>query len=134
MIKLSLKNKPVGFYIGFASALLMLIADILYIALDFGDRTFSYLTFSLVLAAALIDIITYIADKPVFDFMSVITCAMYGVGFGKLLHLGLPTMSDVWNGVNFVGGDPKAVVLFSVLFIVGIIAAIISRFMKQREV
>lgn len=133
MVKLSFKNKTAGFYVGIAAAIFMLISDILYIALDFGDRTFSYLTFFLIMAAAVIDILMYIIDKPVLDAASVITCAMYGVGFGKLLHLVLPTLSDVWNGVNFVGGNPKSAVLFSALFFIGTIAAIASRFMQQRK-
>lgn len=28
------------------------------------------------------------------------------------LYIGLPTLSDVWNGVNFIGGNPLAVMVF----------------------
>ena len=45
--------------------------------------------------------------------------------------VGLETLSDVWNDVNFVGGNPTMAITFIVLFAIRTVAAIVAAFMKE---
>ena len=125
------KNRGIGFYLGCATAVLMLIFDIVYIAADFGDRTFTVLTFVLILLGAIAEIIYALLDIKLLDFIPVLSCALYGIAFGQLLMVGLETLSDVWNDVNFVGDNPTMAITFIVLFAIGTVAAIVAAFMKE---
>lgn len=125
------KGRGIGFYIGLASAVLMLVFSIVYIAVDSSDRTFSILTFALALVGAVIWIAYTLLDFKFLDFLPILSCACYGVAFAQHLRLGLETLSDVWNGVNFVGGNPTMAITFIVLFGIGMITALVAAFMKE---
>lgn len=126
-------GRTAGFYIALGAAVLFIVSDIIFIAVDAGDRTFSYVTFALILAGAAIEIASAFFDYVFLDFLPVVSCICYGVAFGMHLYLGLPTLSDVWNGVNFVGGNAQAVITFAVLFGTGLLAALVACFMKRRR-
>lgn len=111
----------------------MLVADILYIALDGADRTFSLLSFGFILAGALVQIVSAFLPGKIAFAMPVISVACYGVGFAQCLLLGLETLSDVWNQVTFVGGNATMAVLFIALFFVGTSAAIVSSFIQEEK-
>lgn len=137
-VKEYLKNrfvsgKTAGFYLSVAAALIMLISDIAYIASDFGDRTFSFITFAFVLAGVALEFAVVFADLRFGDVMSLLSCICYGTALGMHIYLGLPTLSDIWNGVNFVGGNADAVIAFSVTFGIGTVAAVAANFMKRSK-
>ncbi|MCX4313585.1 MAG: hypothetical protein OSJ83_06995 [Clostridia bacterium] len=127
------KNKTVGFWLGFGASLALLITDIIFIAVDFSDRTFSAVTFALILVGAAAEIAYFFLDFGFLDFIPLVACLCFGVALGMHLNLGLATLSDVWNGVNFIGGDPKAAIGFGIVFILGTIVTAISCFMRQRK-
>ncbi|SCP98435.1 hypothetical protein [Anaerobium acetethylicum] len=126
-----LKNRTIGFWIGFAASCLMLIADIIFYITDSADRTFSFVTFMFIMAGVACELLVIVKD---FRFAPVLPPVCFGVALSMHLYLGLPTLSDVANGVNFVGGNPTAVVVFGACFFVGTIAAIVSSFMEQSKV
>lgn len=126
-------GRTIGFYLALGAAVLFLISDIIFVAVDAGDRTFSYVTFALILVGAAIEIVSVFFDYKFLDFLPVVSCACYGVAFGMHLYLGLPTLSDRWNGVNFVGGNGDAVITFAILFGIGLVAALAACFMKRRR-
>ena len=111
------KNRGAGFYLGFATSVLMLIFSIVYIAL--------------VLLGALIGMAYALIDVKLLDFLPVVSCVFYGVAFGQHLFLGLETLSDVWNDVNFIGGSPALAITFIVLFAVGTVASLVAAFLKE---
>lgn len=125
------KNRGAGFYLGFATSVLMLIFSIVYIAADSADRTFSVTVFVLVLLGALIGMAYALIDVKLLDFLPVVSCVFYGVAFGQHLFLGLETLSDVWNDVNFIGGSPALAITFIVLFAVGTVASLVAAFLKE---
>lgn len=126
-------GRGIGFYIGFAAAIAMIVFDIAYIIADRGDRTCSMLSFALVLAGSVLYIAYAVLGLDVLDFVPVATCALYGVAFGHHLMLGLETLSDVWNDVNFVGGNATMAVAFIVMFAVGTVAAVTASFFKENK-
>ena len=125
-------HKPVGFYIGLGSAVAMLIANIAFLGADIGDRTFTALTFVMNLVGAAIWIVYAFIDLPLLDFMPILGAACYGVGLGKHLFLTLESLSDVWNGVNFVGGNAMLALAFALAFAICLICAVASCFMRDR--
>lgn len=124
------KNRTIGFWIGFIGTIIMLAANVLFIIIDYGDRTFSFITFGLILLGVIGEIlVVYTA----FQFTTLIPAVCFGVALSMHLYLGFPTLSDVVNGVNFVGGNPKAVIQFGVMFLIGTICALTSNFMNQSK-
>ena len=107
------KDRTVAYWLALAAAAVMLITDIIFIATDLGDRTFSLVTFFLVLLGVIIEVVYAVLDISFLDF--------------------LPTLSDVWNGVIFVGGNPQAALAFGIIFLIGTITALVSCFMKQKK-
>lgn len=127
------KDRTVGYWLAVAAAAVLFIADIIFIATDVGDRTFSVVTFVFVLLGVASEIVYIVLDKKILDFLPVLSCAFYGVSVGMHWNLGLGTLSDVWNGVTFVGGDPTAALSFGIIFTICTVAAVISCFMKQKK-
>lgn len=127
------KGRGIGFYVGVAAAALMLIFDIIYIAADFGDRTFSVLAFVLILLGVAVEAAYVLLDIKLFDFLPFVSCALFGVAFGHISMLGLETLSDVWNGVNFIGGNPSMAITFIVLFAIGTVCAVVAAFMRENK-
>ena len=132
-MKNKVEKKTKKFSLGMFTAIFMLVADMLYIALDSSDRTFSMLAFGLILAGALVQIVSSILPKKIAFAMPIISVACYGVGFAQCLSLGLETLSDVWNQVTFVGGNATMAALFIGLFFVGTFVSIISSFVQDKR-
>lgn len=132
---MNLKNlfssKKGGFYVGAAVAAVALIADILFIAFDLQDKTFSFITFFMVLAGAAATVAELFLP---FDFWPLVSTLFYGAGAGMHIYLALPTLSDVWNEVNFVGGNPVMAAVFSVIFLAVAIVSAVSCFMTRSAV
>lgn len=129
-VKQAFKNRTVGFYIGLAAAVVALIGDILYIAIDGADRTFTSAGFALVLVGAIAELLVVFTE---FRFAPLIPAAFYIGGFALALNVALPSLSDVWNGVTFIGGNATLGVIFSATFLICATAQTASCFMNQRR-
>lgn len=127
------KGRSFGFYLSFASAALMFVCDILYIATDHGDYTFSVLAFALLLVGSLLTLAYCLAGLKFLDFIPAVSCILYGFGFGSHLTVALESLSDVWNGVNFVGGNAMVGLAFIILFAVALIAAVVAAFLREEN-
>lgn len=124
------KGKTVGFWVGVIATAMMLIADIAFIIVNRGDKTFSWVTAGLILAGVLGEVLV-VGKNPV--FAPLIPAICYGVALSMHLYLGLPTLSDIVNGVNFVGGNSTAVLVFGGIFLFGTVLAVAASFMGQTE-
>jgi hypothetical protein len=124
------KDKTVGFYLAFAAAAVALVADLIFVATDAADRTFSVITFLFILFGVACQALASIKD---WFFLPILPAACYGVALGMHLYLGLATLSDIWNGVNFIGGNPAAAVAFSAIFGLCTLAAAAACFLPQRK-
>lgn len=127
------KDRTVGYWLAVASAAAFLIADVAFIATDMGDRTFSLVTFFFILGGVAVEFAYAALGKKGPDFLPVVSCALYGVALGMHWNLGLATLSDVWNGVKFVGGNATAALAFGIVFAVCTAAATVSCFMDQKK-
>lgn len=124
------KDRTSGFWIGFMAACLMLAADIVFIIFDYRDRTFSFVTFGLIIAGFAAELLVLIKN---YYFAPLLSSICFGVALSMHLYLGFPTLSDVVNGVNFIGGNPQAVIIFGIAFAIGTVASLISCFMNQSK-
>lgn len=127
-----MNKKSLSQKIALGTAIVLLIADIAFFIFDGGDRTFSYVTFFAGLGGAVFLVMHFLFSTKL-DFIPLIASALLGIALGMHLFLGLPTLSDIVNGVNFVGGNSSAVVVFGSIFLVANISSVFICFMKQEE-
>ncbi len=114
-MKKAFENRTPGFCLSLAAAVISLIGAVLYIVLDGSDRTFTILGFAFALAgAASTALVVFTRLK----FAAVIPTALYAAAFGLVLRVALPSLSDVWNKVNFIGGNAAMGMAFSAVFLV----------------
>jgi hypothetical protein len=99
----------------FTAAAIALIGSVLYLILDHGDRTFSWLAFGLALAGAAL---TLLPVKTKLAFAPLLPTALYAAAFGLVLRAALPSLSDVWNGVNFIGGNATLGMTFAGVYLI----------------
>lgn len=130
MFKNVFKDRTVGFYIGFCSAIVALVADVLFIAFDVSDRTFSVAAFVLMLLGALSIALAALTDL---EFAPLLPAGCFIAGFALTLNAALPSLSDVWNGVSFIGGNAVLGMVFSAVFFLCAAASVTACFMKWRK-
>ena len=122
--------RTAGFYLDFLACLAAFIGIFAFIASDRGDITFSWITVGLLAAGIFFGILNALTDLAVCPLFTAL-----GLGCALSFHLyqGLPTLSDQWNGVNFIGGNPQAVTQFGILFGACTLLSLISCFLPQRK-
>lgn len=124
------KNRTVGYWIGLGAAGLAVLSSILMLIIDFGDRTCSIGAFVTMLVGGICFVSVMFFD---FKFLPLIPSLLFILGFYLELDAALPSLSDMWNGVTFIGGNGIMGLIFSVLFAISAIASIVSCFMKQTK-
>ncbi len=123
-------DRTIGFWIGLVASVLMLVGDVAFLITDSADRTFSYITFGLILAGVVCEALVVFLDWKV---MPLLCAVCFGAALSYHLFIGLPTLSDVVNGVHYIGGNPTAVVVFGGIFAVGTLLTLCASFMNQRK-
>ena len=63
-----------------------------------------------------------------FDLAGFVTAVLYSASFGFVLRVAIPSLSDVWNKVNFIGGNAAMGAIFSVTYLVCAVLAVIACF------
>mgnify|MGYP001781954063 FL=1 len=124
-MKKSFADRNFGFYILLAAAFVALAGAILYLALDGGDRTFTILGFLLALAGA---VSTILAVLTRLKFAPLVPTALYAAASAFVLRLALPSLSDLWNKVNFIGGNAVLGMTFAGVFLLCAVLGTVSCF------
>ena len=117
-------------YFGEAVAVISAVSAVIFIVMDRSDRTFSPVTVLLLLLGAVSWLLALVVKK---DLVPLVATVFLGAGLSVHLYQGLPTLSDIWNGVNFIGGNPIMVVVFGVVFGIVTILSVISLFLNLYE-
>ena len=102
-----------------------LIGSILYFALDGSDRTFHLIGFVLGLAGALSTAIGLFTDLK---FSPLVPTALYCAAFSLVLRVAVPSLSDVLNHVNFIGGNAFLGMTFAGVYFAAAILGVVSCF------
>lgn len=144
-VKGCFKNRTVGFYLSFGAACVAFIAAIAYLVVTASedmslmqadnqisgfDRTFSLVGFIIVLVGALSEILVVFTD---FKFAIVIPTVLTAVGAGVTLSQCIYTLMDVFNGINFYGGNLGIAFAIPILLGVVVIVECVASFMSMRK-
>ena len=108
------ENRTAGFVLNLAAAAVSLIGALLYLALDGSDRTFTSIGFALALAGA---VSTALVVFTRLKWAPLLPTALYSAAFGLVLRVAVPSLSDVWNKVNFIGGNAAMGMAFAGVFL-----------------
>ena len=128
IIKSPFKSRPAAFWIGLGTAALAIVSAVMLIALDHGDKTFSATAFVCMLVGGITFAAVVFFD---IELAAVVPGLLYVIGFAFELDATLPPLSDVWNGVNFIGGNATMGLTFTVIFAVCALIAVVTCFMEQ---
>lgn len=107
MLQKSKKNA--SFYFRVATAVLALVT-LIYYSIQSNIDTCFRLPIAILLGAAIVLEIVSLFVK--LDFLPMLAAAAIGVSFGLMLFYALPTFSDIWNNVNFIGGNATAYFIY----------------------
>lgn len=124
------EKRTLGFYLSLAAAAVGLIGSVLYIVLDGSDRTFTLFGFALALAGA---VSTALIVFTKLKFAPFVPMALYTAAFGMVLRAAVPSLSDVWNKVNFIGGNAAMGCAFAGVFLLCAVLGCVSCFLGTEK-
>lgn len=125
-----LKAKSAAQNIAYATLLVGLVADIIFIALDFGDFTFTIGCFVCILLGSLVGLADIFLDGGTCIWLASL---LYSAAVGFHLYKGLQSVSDLWNGVNFIGGNQTMAIVFGIIFLVLAFTLIALNFFELKK-
>lgn len=105
-------DRKASFYIWAAAAILALGGVIYYAIQSNADSCFDIKYFIALLAGVILFCAGVFTRK---DFFIMLTAAAFAAAFGFMLYDMLPSLSDVWNGVDFIGGNLTAYIIYTVI-------------------
>lgn len=107
-----------------AAAVVAVVGSVFYLVLDGADKTFTWLGFGFALAGAASTVLCLTR----FKLAPFVTASMYCAAFGLVLRVAIPSLSDVWNKVNFIGGNAAMGMVFSGVYLLCAVLAVVSCF------
>lgn len=131
-LKEKLAAKSAAQYVAYAAALIGLIADIAFIIVDGSDQTFTMGCFICVLAGSVLALSDLF--KSFFGGIGLwISVFLYSAGFAFHLYEAIPSLSDLWNNVNFIGGNQQAAIVFGAIFLAVTVVLIAANFFGEKR-
>ena len=124
-------GKSVAHFVFYAVLCLGLVADIVFIAVDFGDFTFHIGCFVCVLLGSIVGLVDIVF--PYGNICLWASSLLYVVAFGFHMSVALASLSDLWNGINFIGGNQTVATAFLVIFGVLTLALIALNFFDFKK-
>lgn len=112
-----------------AAALVAVVGSVIYFLLDGSDKTFTWMGVISAAAGAASTILCFTR----FKLAGFVSAVLYSAAFGFVLRVAIPSLSDVWNKVNFIGGNAVLGMTFSAVYLVCAVLAIISCFTGTAE-
>ena len=107
----------------------------MYVVLDRGDKTFSWLAVGLLIVGSALQLFASLKGVEVL-LLGGNLC--HSLALGEVLRVGLPSVSDLWNNVNFIGGNSqlalKMIIVFSGIAIFSCILCFVCCIKKQKDV
>lgn len=126
-----LKTKDVTFYLSIAIGIAGLVFSLIYLISNSSDKTYSLVSFITALIGSILLIAAPFFSYWFLKFKYLVIAALFSVSEAFQLTVSLPTLSDVWNGVNFVGGNVNAAILYMAVFGALMVYSIIMTYLKD---
>lgn len=133
-MKISFKNKTIGFWLGFAAAALGFLALIFFAAYGAVAQAFSVPVFIVVLIGVACGVVTVFFD---FSFLSVIMAAMFGLAFGLYLKVKVPLYALYFTNTWAMSGGNESIGAITALLIilfVCVLLSVVSSFIRGTKV
>ncbi len=122
------KKKPFVLKIAYIAMAVMLISDIVFLIINGKDQTFDIRCFILLMVGSVIGLLSL---KILSNVLLWVTSILYSIAVAFHLYVGLPSISDLWNNVNFIGGNQEISIVFGIIFTLGTIIVVISNFIGE---
>ena len=124
------KNRTIGFYLSFASAVLSLVIAVVYAIAAGADRIFNLTGMILIVVGALSWLLVLFTD---FKFAPMVPTIIIAIG-GSISFIDcLYPMLDVLNGINFFGGNLTIAMFVTFGLLVTILMGCVASFMSMRK-
>ena len=131
------KNRAIGFWLGFGAAVLALVAAIAYLILFLAlstvaeaERNYSAVTFVMLLLGSIGGIAIIFFKHPLLNLLPVI---FLSIGAGIHLYTAIPSITDLFTGVNFYGGNQTYGIAFIIITMICAALSVLSCFLSQRK-
>jgi len=114
-------DRKVSFYIWTIAALASLGCAIYYIIQSNIDSCFDIKYFIATVIGILFFLAAAVTRKDLFILLAM---AAESAALGFMVYKMMPTMSDVWNGVDYIGGNLTAYIIYTaVTFVAAVVTA-----------
>ena len=123
------KRTPWAFLPLIAAVLALATIVIGLIAPGFAYSTFDTPLIIMLAAGILGSILCFLVRL---DFLPLLTAAVYGCAFGRVLYRAAPVIADKANNISFQGGNFETVVLYIALTGLACILMIVACFHRER--
>ena len=120
-----MKELSFGRMVLLVAGVIALAGSAAYFLLDGSDRTFHMAGFLLGIAGALSTIPALVTGFKMAPLFPVI---LYSVAFGLVLRVAVPSLSDVLNHVNFIGGNAALGMTFAGVYMFCALLGVIACF------
>lgn len=126
-----LKKKTFAFYIGIIPMVLA-IATIVYglMTRGFIGETFPLSIVVALILAVIVGVITALFPA---EWLPIVRSMAYSLGFGMVVKAGAPTLSDYFNGVNFMGGNLQNVCVCIALTGIAVVIGWVMLFLPENK-
>lgn len=125
------QNRSISFYLTCAMTLTMWIVAVAYVITDLGDITFSWVAVMFLVIGGALGATSVFTKLDWLILPGSLCCS---IALGELLRVGLPSISDIWNGVTFVGGNGWLVLGFIIATsVISLLACVLCFWPKATE-
>ena len=125
-----LKGKTFWIYFRLLAVLLAIATSIYYCIQSNADKCFEVSVLVLLVVGIVIEVASMLIRL---HFLQAAAAVCFGVAFGLMLFYALPTFSDIWNGVVFIGGNAEAYFVYLGMIFAVFLLADIPCFCKEEK-
>ena len=126
MIRQIVEGRKPTFHVELAAALAAVVCAVYYAVQANADGCFG-VWFLLSLCAGVASIAAHAFLR--WEFFLPLAGVFFGAATGFIVHDMLPTLSDVWNGVHFIGGNLTAYIVYTAFALLCAVCAIVCTFL-----
>lgn len=125
-----MKNRPFGFWLYIIAGIVTLCLTVLYVVLDYGDKTFSAAALVFLILGGVIEVAC--AFVPL-QFLPLVPPLLLAAGMALHLYTAFPSISDLINKIVFIGGNSRLALNLTFCFAGAGVLTIIASFFHSKK-